>query len=135
MISEVDNWDLSLNREATRVQNRRNVEVGSLDNQPTPHTVKDDFLYQARLVGRISYWCFGDSALTVIILVTLIKTLGLTELVSDDLGRRKKKETETITKIVDLFNGALDEIKNCRNEQQRLEFHIALVCVMSVWGV
>jgi hypothetical protein len=64
-------------------------------------------------------------------LVALIKTLGVTELVSDALGSRNQKEEETNTKIVDLFKDALDEIKNCRNEQQRIEFHIALTCVMS----
>ncbi len=50
MIAEVDNWDLIVHRrEATRVQNRRNVEVGSLDNQLTPLTGKDGFLYHTRL--------------------------------------------------------------------------------------
>jgi hypothetical protein len=81
------------------MQNRRNVEVGSLENQLTPHTGKDGFLYYSRLgqVGWISYWCFRNSALTVVIRVTLIKTFGLTELVSDDLGSRKQKEEETNT--------------------------------------
>ena len=76
MLAEVDNWDLSVHRrEASHVQNRRNVEVGSLDNQLTSHTGKNGFLYHTRLVlvGWISYWCFGDSVLTVIILVVLIK--------------------------------------------------------------
>ena len=72
----------------------------------------------------------GDSALAVDILVALINTLGLTELVSDALASRKQKEAETNAKIVDLFKDALDEIKNCRTEQQRVEFHIALACVM-----
>ena len=46
MHAEVDEWDLrDFRREATRVQNRRNVEVGSRDNQPTPRTGKDGFLY------------------------------------------------------------------------------------------
>ncbi len=62
--------------------------------------------------------------------MALIKTLGLTEFVSDTLANRNQKETETNSKIVDLFKEALDEIKNCRTEQQRVEFHIALVCVM-----
>jgi hypothetical protein len=66
----------------------------------------------------------------VFILVALIKTLGFTELVSDSLVSRKQKEAETNAKIVDLFKDALDEIKHCRNEQQRVEFHIALACVM-----
>jgi hypothetical protein len=60
----------------------------------------------------------------------LINTLGLTELVSDALGSRKQKEAETNAKIVDLLKLALDETKNCRIEQQRVEFHIALACVM-----
>ncbi len=33
----------------------------------------------------------------------MIKTLGLTELVSDSLASRKQKEAETNAKIVDLF--------------------------------
>ncbi len=82
------------------------------------------------LVGWIAYWCLGETALAVNILVTLIKTLGLTELVSDALGSRKQKEVETNAKIVDLFKDALDEIKNCPSEQQRVEFHVALACVM-----
>jgi hypothetical protein len=47
----------------------------------------DGFLHHTRLglVGWITYWCLGDSALTVDIIVALIKTLGLTELVSDAL--------------------------------------------------
>ncbi len=53
-----------------------------------------------------------------------------TELVSDALASRKQKEAATNAKIVDLFKEALDEIRNCRTEQQRVEFHIALACVM-----
>jgi hypothetical protein len=95
------------------VQNRRNVQVGSRENQPKPRTVTDGFLYHSRLglVGWISYWCFEDSVVAVFILVVLIKTLGLTERVSDALANRKQKETETNTKIVYLFKDALDEIK------------------------
>ncbi len=77
MLAEVDNWDLSVHhREATRVQNRRKVEVGSHENQPKSHTGKDGFLCHTRLglVGWNSYGCLGDSALSVIILVTLIQT-------------------------------------------------------------
>ena len=114
------------------MQNRRNVQVGSRDNQQKPRPGKDGFLLHTRLglVGWIAYWCYGDAALAVVILVALINTLGLTELVSDALGSRKQKEAETNAKIVDLLKNALDETKNCRNEQQRVEFHIALACVM-----
>jgi hypothetical protein len=133
LLAEFDYCDLSDHRrEGTRVQTRHNVEVGSLDNQQNPPTVNNGFLHHTRLglVGWISYWCCGDAALAVVILVVLINTFGLTEIVSDTLGNRKQKEVETNTKIVDLLKHALDETKNCRNEQQRVEFHIALVCVM-----
>jgi hypothetical protein len=119
LLAEVDNWDLSDHRrEGTRVQNRRNVQVGSRDNQQKPGTGKDGFLHHTLLglVGWISYWCCGDAALTVVILVVLINMIGLTELVSDALENRKQKEAETNTKIVDLLKNALDETKNCRNE-------------------
>jgi hypothetical protein len=135
LLAEVDNWDLrDHGQQATHVQNRRNVQVGSRNNQSKPRTVTDGFLHHTclGLVGWISYWCLGDSALAVDILVALINTLGLTELVSDALASRKQKETETNAKIVDLFKEAFDEIKHCRTEQQRVEFHIALACVMPI---
>jgi hypothetical protein len=84
--AEVDNWDLrDHRREGTHVQNRRNVQVGSRDNQQKPHPGKDGFLLHTRLglVGWIEYWCCWDAALAVVILVALINTLGLTELVSE----------------------------------------------------
>ena len=94
ILAEVDNWDLrDHRRDGTRVQNRRNVQVGSRINQQQPRPGKDGFLLHTRLglVGWIEDWCYGDAALTVFILVELIKTLGLTELVSDSLASRKQK--------------------------------------------
>jgi hypothetical protein len=132
LLAEFDNCDLSDHRrEGTRVQNRRNVQVGSRDNQQKSRTGKDGFLHHTRLglVGWISYWCCGDAALAVVILVALINTIGLTELVSDALGRRKQKEAETNAKIVDLLKNALDETKTCRNEQQRVEQQRVMTCV------
>ena len=76
------------------MQNRRNVQVGSRDNQQKPRPGKDGFLLHTRLglVGWISYCCCGDAALAVVILVALINTLGLTELVSDVLGSRNQRK-------------------------------------------
>jgi hypothetical protein len=59
LLAKFDNCDLNNHRrEGTRVQNRRNVQVGSRDNQQKPHTGKDGFLYHTclGLVGWISYW-------------------------------------------------------------------------------
>jgi hypothetical protein len=72
ILVEVDNWDLRDHRQqATRVQNRRDVQVGSRDNQQKPRTGKGGFLHHTLLglVGWISYWCCGDAALAVVILV------------------------------------------------------------------
>jgi hypothetical protein len=66
--------------------------------------------------------------------VALIKWLILTERVSDALGSRKQKGTDTNAKIVDPLKHALDETKHCRDEQQRVDFHIALACVMRTGG-
>ena len=110
VLAEVENWDLRDHRQqATRVQNRRNVQLGSRQNQAQPRAGTDGFLHHKRLglVGWIAYWCLGDSALAGDIIVALIKTLGLTELVSDALASRKHKEAETNAKIVDLFKEAL----------------------------
>jgi hypothetical protein len=57
ILTEVDNWDLrDHRREGTRVQNRRNVQVGSRDNQQKPHPGKDGFLLHTclGLVGWIA---------------------------------------------------------------------------------
>ncbi len=52
--AEVDNWDLrDHRREGTRVQNRRNVQVGSRDNQQKPRPGKDGFLLHTRQAVRV----------------------------------------------------------------------------------
>jgi hypothetical protein len=54
MFAEVDNWYLrDHRREATRVQNRRNVELGSLHNQQKPRTGKDGFSHHTREIKRV----------------------------------------------------------------------------------
>ena len=58
LLAEFDNWDLrDHRREGTRVQYRRNVQVGSRDNQQKPRTDKDGFLHHTclGLIGWISY--------------------------------------------------------------------------------
>ena len=108
------------------------MALGSLHDQPKPHTDKDGFLLHDRLglVGWIAFWYNGDSALAVEVVVVLIKMLDLKELVSVALAGTKYKEAETNAKIVDLVKHTLDKTKNCRNEQQRVEFHIALDCII-----
>ena len=55
MLVNVDNWDLRDHRQqATRVQNRRNVQVGSRKNQTKPRTGTDGFLHHAFTVTASS---------------------------------------------------------------------------------
>jgi hypothetical protein len=50
MLAEVNNWDLRDHRQqATRGQNRRNLQVGSRNNQSKPRTGTDGFLHHTRL--------------------------------------------------------------------------------------
>jgi hypothetical protein len=50
MLTEVDNWDLRDHcQQATRVENRRNVQVGSRNNQSKSRTGTDGFLHHTRL--------------------------------------------------------------------------------------
>ena len=67
VLAEVENWDLRDHRQqATRVQNRRNVQVGSRMNQAKPRTGTYGFLHHKRLglVGWISYWGLGFGIVT-----------------------------------------------------------------------
>jgi hypothetical protein len=68
------------------------------------------------LVGWITYWCNGDSVLSVDVVVVLINMIDLKELVSVTLTGTNHKEDGTNAKIVDLVKHTLDETKNCRNE-------------------
>ncbi len=106
------------------MQNRRDVQVGSRDNQQKPRTDQGRFLAShASWSGWVDFIlvlrgrCSGSRYTCC-----FINTLGLTELVSDALGSRKQKEEETNAKIVDLLKHALDETKNCRNEEQGSSF-------------
>ncbi len=75
VLAEVENWDLrDHHQQATRVQNRRNVQLGSRQNQAQPREDTDGFLHHKRLglVGWIAYWCLGDSALAVDIIVAFL---------------------------------------------------------------
>jgi hypothetical protein len=57
VVAEVENWDLRDHRQqATRVQNRRNVQLGSRQNQVKPRAGTNGFLHHTRLglVGWIA---------------------------------------------------------------------------------
>ena len=59
LLATLDNCDLSDHRrEGTRVQHRRNVQLGSRDNLQKPRAGKDGFLHHTRLglIGWIQYW-------------------------------------------------------------------------------
>ena len=64
-------------------------------------------------------------------IVQLILKLGLSEEVINGLPPTDDiKEKQTNAHIVSRITEALHELKRCRNEQQRIEYHIALGLVM-----
>ena len=68
-------------REATRIQNRRSIPLGSRGEVPTPQEGKAGPLEHSRLglLGWIAYWSLGNTALAVKIIVALIRKLDMTD--------------------------------------------------------
>ena len=108
-LAEVDNWDLRDHRQqATRVQNRRNVQVGSRQNQAKPRTGTDGFLHHTRLglVGWISYCCLGDSALAVdIVRVAEIVVRELAKAKPDKWGCVQARELWSLQEEIQVCPG------------------------------
>ena len=131
---EVGDWTLAKHRsEATRVQNLRNVKLGSRDNAPTYRTGSAGFLRHPRhgLIGSIAYWSRGHIDTAIRMIVQLIVQLDMNERVQEALpSTTDRREAETNAKIVDLFVAAMCEPKKCKSEQQRKEYLIGLAYVM-----
>jgi hypothetical protein len=123
-----DDWELpDHRREATHIQNRRSIPLGSRGEVPTPEEGKTGPLEHSRLGlgGWITYWSLGNSALSLKIIVGLIRKLDMTDIVFEALTPiAMTREADTNAKIVMLMKTDLAETKHCRNEQQRQEFHI-----------
>ena len=84
-----DDWDLpDHRREGTRIQNRRSIPFGSRAEVPTPQEDKAGPVEYSRLglVGWIAYWSLGNCAVSVKIIVGLIRKLNLTENVFETVG-------------------------------------------------
>jgi len=117
-----DMWDLGHHRrEATRVQNLRNIEIGSVEAAPAPRTGKVGYLNHPRLglIGCVAYWARGGMAHAVTMIVALTVKLGITERVRNALPETQTTcDAWTNAKIVDLLKAGLAETKQCKNEQQ-----------------
>jgi hypothetical protein len=102
-----DDWDLpDHRREATRIQNRRSIPLGSRGEVPTPQEGKAGPLEHSRLglVGWIAYWSLGNSALALKIIVALIRKLDMTDSVFEALTPiAMTREADTNAKIVMLM--------------------------------
>ena len=74
-------------RETTRIQNHRSVAIGSREDVPTPQKGQSVPLEHSRLglVGWITYWSLGNSALALKIIVGLIRKLDMTDNVFETL--------------------------------------------------
>ena len=83
-----DDMDLADHRrEDTRIQNRHSIPLGSRTEVPTPQLGKTGPLEHSRLglVGWITYWSLGNSALALKIIVRLIRKLDMTDNVFETL--------------------------------------------------
>jgi len=130
----VSDWDLADHRrEATRVQNRRAIELGSRENVKELRRVQNGYIDHPRLglIGCLAYWACGSMAHSVTMIAVLCVKLGISERVRDALPEtRATRETATNAKIVALLKTGLGELKHCSNEQQRIQFVVGLSLVM-----
>jgi hypothetical protein len=103
-----DDWDLpDHRREATRIQNHRSIPLGSRGEVPSPQEGKTGPMEHSRLglVGWITYWSLGNSAIALKIIVGLIRKLDMTDSVfealtpivmtHEDLDRDKRQNGHT----------------------------------------
>ena len=119
--------------EASRVQNCRNEKLGSRHEASNYRTGSLGYLQHPclGLLGWVSYWSRGHKGSAVLMIVQLILKLGLSDEVINRLpATEDMREKETNAHIVSRFKEALHVLKRCRNEQQRIEYHIALGLVM-----
>ncbi len=114
-----DDWDLpDHRREATRIQNRCSIPLGSYGEVPTPQEGKTGPFEHSRLglVGWIAYWSLGNNVLTLKIIVGLLRKLDMTDSVFETLTPiAMTREADTNAKIVMLMKATLAETKHCRN--------------------
>jgi len=76
----LSDWDLADHRrEATRVQNRRAIELGSRENVKELRRVQNGYVDHPRLglIGCLAYWARGSMAHTVTMIVALCVKLGI----------------------------------------------------------
>ena len=79
------------------------------------------------LVGNVQYWAEGSSECAAHLLMELISRLGLTDRMRDLLGNKAAaRAAQTDTFIVNRLVEALTVLKECRSEEQRREYLIAL---------
>ena len=103
----LSDWDLADHRrEATRVQNRCAIELGSRNNVREMGSGKNRYVNLPRLglIGCLAYWARGSMAHAVTMIATRCVKLGISERVCNALPETTAtREAETNAKIVALF--------------------------------
>ena len=81
------------------------------------------------LIGAVCYWARGYKQNVVRLIKKVIHAFGVEKDISAHLFKKTRREAETDHLITERLVAAIDVLKECRSEQQRLDFRFALSLV------
>ena len=81
------------------------------------------------LIGAVCYWARGYKQNVVRLIKKVIHAFGVEKDISAHLFKKTRREAETDHLMTERLVAAIDVLKECRSEQQRLDFRFALSLV------
>ena len=121
-------------RQDTRADSRRRIEVDPTCADRFTDANKSTAMQADRtgLVDVLRYWCKGSEVRAVELIMSQIKHFDLGHKVAAELGAQCET---TNSYIVGRANAALQELKQCKSEQQRQEYRIVLTALAPEHGM
>ena len=131
----VEAWSLvTFKKMEGEVGKKRRVPVRAGTEAPKPRKGRFGAMHHDRmgLVGALQYWARGSKSNAECLVLKLIRHFDVGDAVRAELFQKVRREAETDKVIVDRLVEALDVLKGCQTEQQRLDYALALSLVAPV---
>ena len=125
----VEAWSLvTFKKMEGEVGKKRRVPVRAGTEAPKPRKGRFGAMHHDRmgLVGALQYWARGSKSNAECLVLKLIRHFDVGDAVRAELFQKVRREAETDKVIVDRLVEALDVLKGCQTEQQRLDYALAL---------
>jgi len=131
----VEAWSLvTFKKMEGEIGKKRRVPVRAGTEAPKPRKGRFGAMHHDRmgLVGALQYWARGSKSNAECLVLKLIRHFDVGDAVRAELFQKVRREAETDKVIVDRLVEALDVLKGCQTEQQRLDYALALSLVAPV---